>query len=92
MITDTGEQYNVHANWVHNNNLDNWKDWLCAAGRERIFIDDNLDIYSSECLNDYLGNIDSNWAIFNNDTVCKQSRCTGCTDDLILSKRKNNEC
>ena len=84
VTTDTGEQYSVYANWLHNNQLDNFFDWNCEAGITRLYIDKNLDVYSGECQNNYLGTIDNFEPLTGNK--CQRTRCTGCTDDLIVTK------
>ena len=86
ITTDTGEEYLVYANWLHNEQLDNWKGWSCEAGATRILINKDLKIYSGECKNDYLGSAVERFSILEN-TICKQDRCTGCTDDLIVTKK-----
>ena len=85
---DTGQQYLVYANWIHNNRLDQWSGWSCSAGHTRFLIDKDFEIYSGECKNDHLGNVLSNWNI-KTDTLCKRNTCTGCTDDLLTEKSKN---
>lgn len=82
-----GEEYLLDGNWIHNNGLDNWQGWSCDAGQTRIVIDYDLTVYSGECENDKLGNLQSQWDILQTPTVCKRLTCTGCTDDLIVSKR-----
>lgn len=88
VVTDQGNEYSVYANWIHNEKLDNFKDWNCNAGITRISIDKNLEVFSGECKNDYLGNAISGFDL-NQQTICKRERCTGCTDDLIVKKSKN---
>jgi hypothetical protein len=83
---DNGEQYKISANWLHNNQLDNWKGWQCNAGFHRIDVDKNFDVYSAQCQNDYLGNLFTEWQPLDAPTICKKSRCTGCTDDLLITK------
>ena len=89
VTTDSGE-YLVSANWLHNNNLDHWKGWSCDAGFKRLSIDEKFNVYSGECMNDYLGNLTESWECFNKPTVCQRDRCTGCTDDLLITKSKND--
>ena len=84
---DNGEQYNISANWLHNNNLDYWKGWECEAGQSRLLINFDQGIYGGECLNDYLGNLETGWEYENKPTVCKRDRCFSCTDDLLVGKR-----
>jgi hypothetical protein len=84
VTTETGEEYLIYANWLTNNDLDNWKGWICEAGTTRLRIDKDLNIFSGECKNDYLGTTDSFELL--NGTVCKQERCRGCTDDLMTPK------
>jgi hypothetical protein len=84
---DSGETYTVSANWLHNQQLDQWQGWQCNAGNTRLMIDENFDIYSGECLNNYLGNLIAGWQLATKMVVCQQPRCSGCTDDLIVNKK-----
>jgi len=87
IITDTGEEYLIYANWLHNEKLDQWQGWTCEAGATRLLIDKDFKVYSGECKNDYLGNALNEFNLIEN-TICRQERCTGCTDDLIAAKHK----
>lgn len=87
VVTDQGHKYLVFADWIHNNQLDNFKGWNCDAGITRLAIDENLNVYSAYCENDYLGNAVLGFDL-NQQTICKQNTCTGCTDDLIVKKSK----
>jgi hypothetical protein len=87
----TGEQYRVAANWMHNNHLDMWKGWSCDVGFRRFDIDKNFDVWSGQCRNDYLGNLKTEWAPLPGPTTCKRQRCTGCTDDLLISKHEKSK-
>lgn len=82
---DSGEQFKVYANWLHNNELDYWQGWNCQAGSRRLYIDKDLKVYSAVCQNDLLGSALDHFDLLDS-TVCRQSRCNGCTDDLMLSK------
>lgn len=81
-------KYRVDANWLHNEQLDSWQGWACSAGQHRLMIDENFNVYSGECLNDNLGNLFAEWQLLDKPTTCQQLRCTGCTDDLLQSKRE----
>ena len=81
---EDGSNFKVYANWMHNEKLDFWEGWKCKAGVNRIMIFDDM-VYSGECKNNFLGNLD-NWDLIEDFTTCKQKRCTGCTDDLVLEK------
>jgi len=85
---DTGEKYKVHANWLHNNNLDHWQGWECDAGYNMLSINKDLDVYSAFCKNEKLGNLLNGWKIFNKPSTCLRARCTGCTEDLLIAKRE----
>ena len=87
--TDQGQTYQVFANWMHNEQLDLWQGWQCAAGSTRLYIDKNLNVWSGECKNDSLGHALNDFNILEN-YLCKRFRCTGCTDDLAVAKRKIN--
>lgn len=85
---DNTQEFNINANWLHNESLDNWENWKCDAGHTRMYIDSNLDVYSGECCNDYLGNLQRTWEIMTIPSICKQTRCSSCTDDLLVKKEK----
>ena len=89
VTTDTGEQYRMYANWIHNNNLDHWQGWACDAGHTRFAIDKDFNVWSGECQNDYLGNALTEWEPKSN-VVCNRATCTGCTDDLLTKKQKRD--
>lgn len=87
LTLESGEQYNVYANWLHNKDLDHFKGWQCAAGHTRFFIDANFEIWSGECRNELLGSVLGSWETRPN-AVCTKNTCGGCTDDLMAAKRK----
>jgi len=89
VTTDSGQEFLLDANWIHNQQLDNWKNWSCNAGLDRIYINADLDVFGGECMNDHLGNILTEWDVLTAATTCQRARCTGCTDDLIQYKREN---
>jgi len=80
-----GAEHKIYANWLHNENLDNWQGWHCEVGVTRLYLDANGTVYDGECKNSVLGHIDHDWQLAT-DTVCSRTRCTGCTDDLIARK------
>jgi hypothetical protein len=82
---DNGEDFVVFANWIHNNNLDQWHGWTCDAGHTRLMIDKDLNVWSGECKNDFFGRADEHFYT-NASTVCKRKTCTPCTDDLSVRK------
>ena len=77
--------FDIHANQIHNNKHDYFSGWSCHAGYHRINIDEDGKVWSGSCRNDYLGTVDD-WNLLSASTVCKQNRCNGCTDDLIVEK------
>jgi hypothetical protein len=83
---EDGSQYYLYANWLSNNELHHWRDWHCEAGVTRILIDKNLNVWSGECKNDKLGDIDQGWSLFEHHSVCSKEHCTGCTEDLLTTK------
>jgi MoaA/NifB/PqqE/SkfB family radical SAM enzyme len=89
VITDNNEKFNVFADWMHNEKLDQWQGWQCDAGRTRLYISKHGDVYSGACRNDFLGNVfNGSFKINKQPTECKRSRCTSCTDDLMVAKQK----
>ena len=89
MTTDSGEEYQVYANWIHNNNLDHWQGWTCDAGHTRFAIDKDFNVWSGECQNDYLGNALGQWSPIPS-AICQRTTCTGCTDDLLTRKQQRD--
>lgn len=87
---EDGTSAKVFADWLHNEKLDYWKGWSCDAGITRIVIEENLDVYSGRCHNDYLGNLNGEWNILN-ESICKKERCVPVTDDLQARKSKIND-
>lgn len=87
IITTDNEEYLIYSNWLHNEQLDNWQGWICEAGATRLLIDKDFKVYGGECKNDYLGSALDNFTLLD-QTICKRTRCTGCTDDLIVAKHK----
>jgi hypothetical protein len=75
----------VYAARLHNEKLDNWSGWHCAAGLNSLYIYEDK-IYSGECQNDLLGNLNNKWQLLDQHTVCNRPRCSGCTADLMQEK------
>lgn len=90
ILTDDGQRYLIYANWLRNQDLHHWQDWICHAGDTRLAIDKNLDVWSGECKNDYLGSAISGFDLISH-AVCQRETCTGCTDDLMVDKQAPNE-
>jgi hypothetical protein len=76
----------VYANWIHNEKLDSWQGWHCQAGSERLLIDKELQVWSGECKNDYLGSSIEGFEMLEG-TICQKPNCTPCTDDLMVGKK-----
>lgn len=87
IVTDTGNTYRVFSDWLHNEQLDHWQGWECAAGASRLYIDKNFNVWSGECRNDNLGNALTGFEVLEK-TVCQRLSCTSCTDDLVVAKKK----
>ncbi len=83
-----GSSHLIDANWLHNNDLDQWKGWQCNAGYNRLHIEADLSVYSGACMNDYLGKLNEEWSLLPGPTTCTKDRCTGATDDLLINKFK----
>lgn len=89
IVYDDGSSNKVFADWLHISKLDYWKGWTCDAGVNRISITENYDVYSGKCNNDYLGNLEKGWNLLEN-SICKRTHCSGCTEDLSVKKYKND--
>jgi len=72
---------------LRNENIDYWPGWHCKAGVNAIYIYKN-EVYGGECCNDFLGNLDQEWDLIDNYTICRFDRCGGCTFDLMQEKEK----
>jgi hypothetical protein len=80
----------MSANWLHNENVDQWQGWECAAGHNRIDVNKDFEVFGGQCKNDHLGNIFTEWHVLDNLTICERPTCTGCTDDILQFKREPN--
>lgn len=88
VTVEDGSEFLIYANWMHNESHDHWQGWSCQAGTTRLHIDKNLEVWSGECKNDYLGSaLSADFSILNG-TTCRRERCTGCTDDLLVAKER----
>jgi hypothetical protein len=83
--TSSGKTYKIYANWLHNEQLDYWKDWNCDTGSTRLYIDKDLKVFNGECSALVLGHALDGFELVDT-TVCPRLHCTGCTDDLITKK------
>lgn len=88
VVLSDGATFKINANWLHNEKINYWQNWQCEAGYNRIFIDSDSNVFGGQCLNDYLGNLRTEWNLLNTPTTCKRERCTGCTDDLLAKKQE----
>jgi hypothetical protein len=82
---DDGRTLHVYGNWLHNQNLDHWKDWICDAGSTRLYIDKHLDVYNGRCQTLKLGSALTGFELVDH-TRCPREVCVNCTDDLIVTK------
>ena len=80
-----GTEFLIHANQLHNLDIDHFQGWQCHAGFDRISIDVDGTVWGGNCHNDLLGTI-NDWNLLSAPTECKLLTCTGCTDDLIVTK------
>jgi len=85
-LTDQ-QSFLMEANWLHNNLVDSWQGWQCHAGYDRLFLDSDGNLYSGDCRNDHLGHVDQDWKLFDQPTICWQEQCTGCVEDLLVTKQ-----
>lgn len=68
--------------------VSNFKGWKCSAGKSRLYIEANGDIFRGSCKNDgVIGNMFIDTNLSANFTICKNNLC-GCGDELILEKYK----
>ena len=75
----------IHANQLHNLDIDRFKGWRCHAGYDRISIGVDGTVWGGVCMNDRLG-IEQDWNLLDEPTTCTLDTCTGCTDDLLITK------
>ena len=83
---DNGQEELLFADRLHNENLDYWKGWQCASGYSHVSIKPNFDVFGSLCENDYLGNLEKDFRLLDQYTICNRNRCIACTSDLMLDK------
>lgn len=85
---EQGNEYLMYSNRLHFEQLDHWQGWQCNAGSDYILIDSQLNVYGAQCENDYLGKLFDDFKLLDGPTTCHLSRCTNCTDDLLITKFK----
>lgn len=88
ITTSDGRESLIYANWLHNQDQDHWQGWLCQAGTQRVYIDKDLVVFGGECKNDCLGSALTNFEPLTHGTICNRPVCSGCTDDLMVAKKK----
>jgi len=93
---ENGVDIHVYGSQLFNKNLNNFKDWQCAAGSTRIFILPDTSVYGGEYENDFLGKLEDNsFELLTTHTVCKKDFCYNNPDDLMIEKfqllDKNNK-
>lgn len=88
VIDEDGEEHLCHANDLQEWDIHHFKDWKCQAGVKYLYVTENGDAWGSQCENDYLGNVYEHVVMLCGWTVCKQEKCTGCTNDLAVKKHK----
>ena len=86
ITTDDGEESLIYANWLNNNELNNFEGWECYTGTYRIFIDKSLDVYNAMCHSTHMGNLNTGWDLVDKIIICPNKRCTGNTDDLMTRR------
>lgn len=84
VIDDNNNEYKINCKQLYNNDYNNFENWVCNAGLDRISIENDM-VWGGECHNDFLGTID-NWQLLDSPTICKRNKCTACSQDLIIKK------
>lgn len=88
---DDGDAVQIHGQKLDNLGLNNFQDWQCDAGFNRIIIMPDTSVYSAECENDAMGKLsDNSFQLFTHPTTCKRVRCTGNPDDIMVQKNAPN--
>jgi hypothetical protein len=82
-----GSVQSIDARELLVNGLANWQGWECQVGTSRIVIEANLAVYSGECLNDKLGDLQTGWELMTGPAICRRKTCTGNVEDLYIDKQ-----
>lgn len=79
----------ANGNHLIASSMHNFKDWICNAGIDGIFIDSRGRIYRGTCLQgSCIGSIlDFSIKLYNEPIVCQKTACT-CVVDVLYSKKK----
>lgn len=86
-VDDQQVSFNEMFTWKFNK-VSNFKGWKCSAGKSRLSIEANGDIFRGSCKNGgKVGNLFIDTSINLTYTICEQDLC-GCGDELILEKYK----
>jgi hypothetical protein len=89
---ENGDIAKVYGSKLFYLGLTNFKGWKCDAGFTRIVILPGGNVYSSECYNDLLGNLeDGTFKLLDSPTTCNQVHCTNNPDDVMSKKNKTDK-
>ena len=84
-----GDVVNIFADKLPNTNTHQFKDWACDAGYSGIYVHSNGDVWSGECENDFLGNLnDNSFELLDSPGRCKRKFCTTNIGELSITKSK----
>ena len=83
---EQGRLYKIHADQLRNKQMNHFLGWKCDAGVSRLFIDVDQTVWSGACRNTRLGDA-TGWQLLDSPDTCRRSKCSGCTDDLIVKKQ-----
>ncbi len=91
LIDSNGDQVVVLPPEILLGQINRWKGWTCWAGLECLVISGNGEVYRSWCLQDRLGNIQSNdYSLPVSPTICKREECHANCDMMLSRIRQPN--
>ena len=86
---DNGDYQEINTDLLVSSGKNNFKNWICYAGVDGIYIDWDGTIYRGACLNDGpIGHINKDNFITTTATKCNLNLC-GCNVDIPIRKASN---
>ena len=89
LTLDDGSRVLVHSQTFTNLHLNNFPGWKCNAGKDRIFINVDGEVYGGMCRMVEKGNIRKELKLSEQPVVCDGRDCH-CMSDIIVKKWKDD--
>lgn len=84
-----GEVVKIYASKLKNTMLHAFKGWTCEAGYSTLYVHANGDVWSGECENEFLGNLNNEtFKLLEKPGTCNKNFCSGNGAEISTKKFK----